>query len=335
MTTSAASTKDFQRLGGPFFDDLELGQSVSSPGLTLTSGLAAAHQAILGDRSALALDSRLAAAVTGVAGPLAHAGLVWDVAIGQSTHFSQRAKANLFYRGLALHRLPQIGDSLYTRSEVIGLRENTRKQGRHPTGMVALRITTVDQADRTILDFRRCAMLPMSAPEVATGHRDDLTGDGGVLDPVRAERLVGAWDLAAHPRGPGLRAGDTFCSPSGDVVTSAPELARLTLNLAAVHHDHRAGGQRRLVYGGHTIGLACAQLSRALPNLVVIAGWNSCDHLAPVHEGDTLYSTVEVESVEPLSGGGRLAQLRSLVSKVTDDGPDIAVLDWRLAGVLA
>ena len=42
---------------------------------------------------------------------------------------------------------------------------------------------------------------------------------------------------------------------TGDVVSSAPELARLTLNIAATHHDSRVGG-RRLVYGGHTIGLA-------------------------------------------------------------------------------
>jgi acyl dehydratase len=109
------------------------------------------------------------------------------------------------------------------------------------------------------------------------------------------------------------------------VVSSAPELARLTLNIAATHHDSRVGGQR-LVYGGHTIGLALAQASRLLPNLVTVLGWESCDHTGPVHEGDTLYSELHVETAEPTEHGGVLG-LRSLVYAVGE--PDRPVLDWR------
>ena len=120
---------------------------------------------------------------------------------------------------------------------------------------------------------------------------------------------------------------------TGDVVSSAPELARLTLNIAATHHDSRFGG-RRLVYGGHTIGLALAQATRLLPNLTTVLGWQSCDHTGPVYEGDTLYSEVHVESAEPTTHGGVLG-LRSLVYAVSDTGsgtagePDRPVLDWR------
>ena len=92
------------------------------------------------------------------------------------------------------------------------------------------------------------------------------------------------------------------CTSTADVVTSAPELARLTLNIAATHHDWRAGGQR-LVYGGHTIGLALAQTTRLLPDLVTVLGWESCDHTGPVHEGDTLYSELHVEGAVPLPDG--------------------------------
>ncbi len=70
---------------GPYFDELAIGQDFGpAPGLTLTSGLAAAHQAITGDRLALALDHELCHQVTG-GGPLAPPSLVWDAAIGQST----------------------------------------------------------------------------------------------------------------------------------------------------------------------------------------------------------------------------------------------------------
>ena len=62
---------------GPFFDELAVGQEFSgAPALTLTSGLAAAHQAITGDRLALALDHELCRQVTG-GGPVAPPGLVW------------------------------------------------------------------------------------------------------------------------------------------------------------------------------------------------------------------------------------------------------------------
>lgn len=99
-------------------------------------------------------DGELATAVTGAAGPLAHPALVCDVAIGQTTLVTQRVKANLFYRGLVFHRFPVIGDTLFTRTEVVGLKENTTKPGRARTGLAALRMTTVDDLGRRRHSFR-------------------------------------------------------------------------------------------------------------------------------------------------------------------------------------
>jgi acyl dehydratase len=109
---------------------------------------------------------------------------------------------------------------------------------------------------------------------------------------------------------PGL-AGSELRS-TGDVVSIAPELARLTMNIAAAHHDSRVG--------------------RLLPNLVTGLGWESCGHTGPVHEGDTLYSELHTESPEPTDDGGVLG-LRSLVYAVSDTAgePDRPVLDWRFS----
>ncbi len=328
-----------QREGGPYFDDLSVGQVFDwAPAATLSPGLAAAHQAIVGDRLRLALDAVLATAVTGEPGPLAHPALVCDVAIGQSTLATQRVKANLFYRGLTFHRFPVIGDTIYTRTEVVGLRANSVKPDRAPTGMAALRMITIDQADRLVLDFYRCAMLP-ACPD---WNPCDAPGDD--LSVIGADAAPPAVDPTAHWDGeafrdrvpgphfdPGL-AGAVLHS-TGDVVSGAPELARLTLNIAATHHDARVGG-RRLVYGGHTIGLALAQASRLLPNLATVLGWESCEHTGPVHEGDTLYSELHVESAAPTSHGGVL-RLRSVVYAVSDtpDEPGRPVLDWRFSAL--
>jgi acyl dehydratase len=323
----------------PYFDELHTGQVFAgAPSMTLTSGLATVHQSILGDRLRLPLDAELSAAVTGSTAPLAHPGLVCDVGIGQSTLVTQHVKANLFYRGLVFYRFPVIGDTLFTRTEVVGLKKNSVKPDRAPTGLVALRMTTIDQADRLILDFYRCAMLPLSpgAGPNDADHADDLSKVGVDLAPPPS--AVDEWDGDVfRERIPGPHfdtdLAGTVLRSSADVVSSAPELARLTLNIAAVHHDSRIGG-RRLVYGGHTIGLALAQASRLLPNLATVLGWRSCDHTAPVYEGDTLYSELHIDSAESTDNGGVLG-LRSLVYAVSDthDDPPRQVLDWRFTAL--
>ena len=302
---------------GPYFDELAVGQEFAgAPGITLTSGLAAAHQAITGDRLVLATDHELCREVTG-GSPLASPSLVWDVAIGQSTVVTQHVKANLFYRGLAFRRAPRLGDTLRTTTQVVALRQNQPREGRAPTGLAVLRITTVDQERRPVLDFWRCAMLPLRDQDRQTGHADELASVG---QPAKVPAgLVSGWRLAefarqaAGPRLAELRAGQSWVVPGGDVVSAAPELARLTLNVAMAHHDAQAAGGRRLVYGGHAIGLALTQATRSLPSLVTVVAWHGCDHLGPVHEQDTLRSTISVEQVDPLPDGGGLVHLRSLV----------------------
>jgi acyl dehydratase len=326
---------------GPYFEELAVGQQFSgAPGITLTAGLAASHQAITGDRLALVTDHELCRQVTGGA-PLASPSLVWDLAIGQSTVVTQHVRANLFYRGLAFRHVPRLGDTLRTSTEVAALKQNRPREGRPSTGLAVLRITTVDQEQRPVLDFWRCAMLPLRDPDAQTGHDDDLAAVGQPADPAGLGALVSGWRLdrfapKVGSAAAGLAAGQSWPVPGGDVVSSAPELARLTLNVATVHHDRVAAGGQRLVYGGHAIGLALAQASRSLPGLVTVAAWHGCDHLGPVHEGDTLRSTISVERVDELAGGGSLAHLRSLVrADGTGDGPDRDVLDWRYVAVLA
>jgi acyl dehydratase len=333
---------------GPYFDELSVGQVFrSAPGLTLSTGLADAHRAIVGGRLALGLDAGLAAAVTGAAAgepaALAPPNVVWDVAIGQSTVVTHHVKANLFYRGLVFRRTPRIGDTLRTTTEVVALRQNKTRPGRHPTGLAVLRMTTVDQLARPVLDFWRCAMLPLRDPDRLTGHADDTDLVGAQPTAAELAAVVDGWDLAAFagavagPRYTDLAVGQRWIVGGGDVVTSAPELARLTLNVAEVHHDAVAAGGRRLVYGGHTIGLAFAQVTRALPALVTVAGWEGCDHTGPVHEGDTLRGEISVDALTPLPGGGGVARLRVLMRAdgASPDAPARDVLDWRFFAVFA
>jgi acyl dehydratase len=331
-------------VAGPFYEELQVGQVYDrSPGLTLTEGHATAHQAVLGDRLRLPLDHPLAAAVAGASAPPAHPGLVCDVAIGQSTLATQRVKANLFYRGLVLRRSPRIGDTLRTTTEVVALKDTSARPGRAPTGLVVLHIRTVDQEERAVLDFHRCAMLPMRSEETRPGHADDLDAISAELDRATLVDCVTGWDLAAFrelvpgEHGADIAVGTEFVIEGGDTVTSAPELVRLSLNAAAAHSDPASGGRgRRLVYGGHTIGIALQHVTRALPNLVTVSAWRSCDHLGPVYEGDVLHSMVEVEATAPAAGGATLLDLRVRTHAIRAEADEPQpVLDWRPIGVMA
>ena len=135
-----------------------------------------------------------------------------------------------------------------------------------------------------------------------------------------------------------MTAGALYEVEGRDTVTAAPELVRLTLNIAEVHADAGASAHgRRIVYGGHTIAVAAAQLTRAMPNLVTILAWRGCDHTAPVFDGDVLASEVSVEGVQPLEGvDAALVDLR--VRTTADPGganPPSLVLDWRVIGLMA
>ena len=325
--------------GGPYFDDLEVGLIFKdAPSLTLTEGITATHMAIVGDRLRLALDRDLSWRVAG--GAIVHPALVCDVSAGQSTLATRRVIANLFYRGLAFRRFPQIGDTLHTTTEVVGMRQNRARPGRAATGLAALRIRTQDQQGRSVLDFWRCAMLPLRDPNGTTNHNDDFEKIPSELTPESLRAPIAGWRLESFAQSiPGLhfadlKPGTTWEIAGGDVVTSAPELARLTLNLAMAHHDATSSPAGRLVYGGHTIGIAGAQAARTLPNLLTIVAWHACDHSGPVREGDTLRSTLELERLESLENGGGLVHLRSRVRADREGGPQ-DVLDWRFVGVMA
>jgi acyl dehydratase len=328
-----------QKVDGPYFEELEIGRKfIDAPAMTLTAGLVAQHMAIVGNRFRLALDHELSRRVTGEV--IAYPGLVWDVANGQSTLVTRRVIANLFYRGMVFKRFPAIGDTLYTVTTITALRQNRGRPGRAATGLAVLRIRTVDQHGREVLDYQRCAMIPLRDQSRQTSYQSELPelpselAANALRAPITGWRLDAFRTSTAGQHFADLQPGTIWEVAGGDVVTSAPELARLTLNIAMTHHDAATSPAGRLVYGGHTIGIAATQAVRTLPNLVTIVGWRGCDHLAPVREGMTLRSTLELEGGEPLEGGGGLVNLRSRV-RADAEGQSLEVLDWRFVGVMA
>ena len=322
----------------PWFEDFTVGQEFDAPAVTVTAGHAAIYQAITGDRLRLALDQHVSASVLGAAQALVHPMLAINIAIGQSTWASQRVKANLFYRGLVLRRAVMQGDSLYTRTRVVALRQNRQQAGRAATGMVALELLTTNQREETVVHCWRCPMIPCRDPGVNTGHADRLDTLGNTPPATELATLMPHWDLAPTQHWCGARAADladgkVLAIEARDTITSAPELVRLTLNMAMAHTDAALSYlSERLVYGGHTIAIAFAQLTRALPNMLTIVAWESCDHTAPVIENDRLRSSATVLGRQALpSGRGALLHLK-IECFAARGIPEVEtrVLDWVL-----
>jgi acyl dehydratase len=90
------------------------------------------------------------------------------MAAGQTTYASQHVKGNLFYRGMLVRKPVFIGDSLYTTTKVVGLKQNKPKPGRAATGMVALEMTTVNQRDEVVLACEHIYMV-QCRPQAAAG----------------------------------------------------------------------------------------------------------------------------------------------------------------------
>jgi acyl dehydratase len=331
----------------PYFEDISVGDEFNDvPAVTLTDGHTAIHQALFGDRSRLPLDLKLSHKVTGHSSALVSPSLVSNLAIGQSTLPSQRVMGNLFYRGLHFHRSVFVGDTLRTTTRVVALRQNKLKEGRPASGMVALEVHVTNQTGETVLLFWRCPMIPCEDPAADTGRNDSFDGMPETISDMDLVSHIPEWnydhfrDALTGKHFADYQPGDVFAVESRDTVTLAPELVRMTLNMAMAHTDaSRSVYGKRLVYGGHTISMAAAHISHALPNLITVLAWFRCDHVAPVFELDILNSVVHVEDLLPADSFG-LAKIHVEVfatrgPEAPESGDNIKVLDWHLAALLA
>ena len=80
--------------------------------------------------------------------------------------------------------------------------------------------------------------------------------------------------------------------------------------------------------------MAAAQATRALPNLVTVVAWRSCDHTGPVFEGDVLGTALTVEARASAGAGRAGGPARADHADRGDEEP-VPVLDWRFVGVMA
>ena len=294
---------------GNFFEDFRLGQVIrhATP-RTVTTGDVSLATAIYGSRFALQSADAFAIAVGYPAAPVDDV-LLFNIVFGKSVpDISLNAVANLGYAGARFLRPIYPGDTLTATSEVVGLKANS--SGR--TGVVYVRTRGQNNRGETVLDYVRWVMVnkrdpaapnpPDHVPDLPSVVDSDHLGDGCPrLEP-------GDWDndlAGSHHRFGDYEVGERIDHVDGATIEeSEHQLAtRLYQNTAKVHFDAHAAKDtrfgKRLVYGGHVIGIARALSFNGLGNACRIAAINGGRHVAPSFAGDTIYAWSEVlEKVE-------------------------------------
>jgi 2-methylfumaryl-CoA hydratase len=312
-------------LDGPFYDELHIGMTIPPlPPVTFTDADNVLYRAITGDQHLPSVDVRSFNALGGE-GAMVNPGLVMQYAIGQTTGATRRAIANLYYRTVRIHRPVTVGETLTTTTVVLGLADASSKDGVH-RGKVWLGIESRTDAG-VVMTCERCALLPCRNA-ASPGHDTDIPGPADADALATFGDQAPAWNLSSLPTTDWV-IGEVRDDPMRDHVDLAPALARMTFNQALLHRDHtRTAYGKRLVYGGHVQALAQASLTRMLPGLATVLGWDGCDHLGPAFEGDLLEFRHRLLDAHPITGGGRLLRFEVSGRAVTgDEAVDTAAKD--------
>ena len=295
---------------GNFFEDFTVGQVIDhATPRTITEGDRALYGAIYPTRFAIPSSGEFAATVGLTPHPVEEL-IGFHVAFGKTVpDVSLNAVANLGYAECRFH-LPVVpGDTLRTRSEVIGLKENSN--GR--TGVVWVRSTATNQRGEVAIDWARWVMVhkrSSDSPAPATVVPDLAPAVEAADLVVPAGLDLSSYDDAAagspHRLGD-YEVGERIDHVDGVTLTDAEHMmaTRLWQNTAKVHFntDARPDG-RRLVYGGHVISLARALSFNGLANAQLVAAINAGAHVAPAFAGDTIHAWSEVLDTATLDAPG-------------------------------
>lgn len=304
---------------GRFFEDFTYGEVMhhATP-RTITAGDCSLYIALTGARNPLHCCEPFAQSL-GLPSMTVDDLLVFHIAFGKTVpDISVNAVANLGYAEVQFHRPVYVGDTLSTKSEVIGLKQNSNGK----SGIVWVRSTTVNQNDATVLSWVRWVMVhkrnrEASAPETviptlsAYVAPDALHLDSHFRSHNEISEATGStnyWEDYAVGEQIHHTAGMTINESDHSLAT------RLYQNNARLHFDahmmQESKTGKRLVYGGVVIS-ACRALSyEGLENALGILAINAGTHANPTFAGDTIYTITEVVDSWSLASHADVGALR-------------------------
>ncbi|MGH3351135.1 MAG: MaoC family dehydratase [Nocardioides sp.] len=336
---------------GNFFEDFQVGQVIEhATPRTVTEGDRAAYGSLYPTRFALPSSAVFAASVGLDQHPVEEL-IGFHIAFGKTVpDVSLNAVANLGYAECRFHQPVVPGDTLSTKSEVIGLKQNSNGK----SGVVYVRSTATNQRGEVAIEWARWVMVHKRVPADSTADGapetviPDLAKAVDATDLIVPEGLVfSAYDFTAAGEPHRLEdyeIGEKIDHVDGVTLTASEhqQATRLWQNTAKVHFNAEARPDgRNLIYGGHIISLARALSFNGLANAQVIAAINAGAHASPAFAGDTVYAWSEVLDRTVLEPGSAEApgigalRLRLVATKGRDESMTLRGEDGKYApGVL-
>jgi 2-methylfumaryl-CoA hydratase len=315
---------------GNFFEDFRLGQVIEhATPRTVTAGDTALYVALYGTRFAVQSSEVFAQAIGYPLAPVDDF-LVFHIVFGKTVpDISLNAIANLGYADCRFLAPVYQGDTLFARSEVIGLKENSNRK----TGIVYVRSTGQRQDGTDVLEFVRWVMV-RKRDEAAPAPGERVPQLPAAVEPAALGAACPTIDAAAYDlalaggrhRWGDYAVGEKIDHRDGMTVEEAEHqiATRLYQNTARVHFNQFAESKgrfgRRLIYGGHVISLARALSFNGLANAFHVAAINGGRHTAPLFAGDTVFAWSEVTDKAPLPARTDVGALR-LRTIATKDRP--------------
>lgn len=288
---------------GRFFEDFVLGETIQhATPRTITAGDCALYIALTGARNPLHCSAPFAQSLGYPQMPIDDL-LAFHIAFGKTVpDISVNAVANLGYADVRFIQPVFVGDTLTTRSEVIGLKQNSSGKN----GVVWVRSTSVNQDQQPVLSWVRWVMVHKKqydapAPETVVPTLPAFVAPEHLRLPapfnVHQEISVATggqhfWEDYAE--------GEVLRHPSGLTINDSDHTlaTHLYQNNARLHFDahlmQSTPQGKRLVYGGVVISACRAVSYDGLENALSVAAINAGTHANPSYAGDTIYCMTEV-----------------------------------------
>lgn len=334
VTTTMTKPQAVKTNAGRFFEDYRVGMVMDhAVPRTVSGGERALYHALYPARHALYSSDQFAQNCGLPFSPLDDMA-AFHVVFGKTVpDVSLNAVANLGYaQGRWL--LPvYAGDTLRSRSEVIGVKQNSNGK----TGVVYVRTTGLNQRDETVMEYVRWVMVrkrdaDAPAPETVVPDLPKALTVSDLVVPSGLNFSNYDFDQAgeAHRWGD-YQVGEQIDHVDGVTIEEAEHMmaTRLWQNTAKVHFDISARPDgSRLIYGGHVISMARALSFNGLANAQMVVGLNAGAHANPCLAGDTVRAWSEVlDKAETAAPGVGALRLRLVATKGgapfnlrTDDG---------------
>ncbi|HEY3605470.1 MAG TPA: MaoC family dehydratase [Sporichthyaceae bacterium] len=323
---------------GNFFEDFSVGQVLAhATPRTVTEGDRALYTSLYPTRFAVPSSAVFAASVGLDPAPVEEL-IAFHIAFGKTVpDVSLNAVANLGYAELRFHRPVVPGDTLSTRSEVIGLKQNSNGK----SGVVYVRSTATNQRGEVALDWARWVMVhkrdvDAPAPEAVLPELASALSAKELIIPAGLDFTHYDFVAAGEPHRLGdYEVGEKIDHVDGVTLTEAEHMiaTRLWQNTAKVHFNVEARPDgKRLIYGGHIISLARALSYNGLANAALISAINGGAHTSPAFAKDTVYAWSEVlDKAEVDAPGVGALRLRLVATRGRDESMTLRGEDGKYA----